>query len=367
VSSMKIKITKSALMNGLHMVQNVVGVRSTLPVLSNVLLSTEDDKLWLTTTDLDVTVRCSVEAQVLKGGITTLPVRRLSGIVRELPDAMIELSAADNDVMTLECGASFFKIIGMSHEEFPAVSNPEDKFFYQMDQGVFREMLRKTAYAASTDETRFVLNGVFLSFRDGKLVIVATDGRRLAMIENEVDFPDEAQADMILPSKAVQELLHILGDEGELKIFSRENQVVFEFGDVFMATKLIDGTYPNYRQVVPTQCEQRVTVEREILLAGLKRAALLATDRMGASKLTFADNSLIVSTNTPDVGEARETIAIRYSGKPISVAFNVEFLMDPLRNLTSDEIVIELTDDVSPGVVKCDIPFLYVLMPMRLS
>jgi len=212
-----------------------------------------------------------------------------------------------------------------------------------------------------------VLNGVLLSFRDGKLVIVATDGRRLAMIENEVEFPDEAQADMILPAKAVQELMHILGDKGELKIFARENQVVFEFADVFMATKLIDGTYPNYRQVIPTHCEQRVTVEREALQDGLRRAALLATDRMSASKLTFADNSLVISTNTPDVGEARETMTIRYSGKPITIAFNVEFLIDPLRNLTADEVVIELTDDVSPGVLKCDIPFLYVLMPMRLS
>jgi DNA polymerase-3 subunit beta len=364
---MKIKVARSALLEGLQMVQNVVGSRSTLPVLSNVLLTTEDDRLWLTTTDLDVTVRCSVEADILKGGITTLPVRRLAGIVRELPESSIALQVNENHVASLECGASFFKIIGMSHEEFPAVANPSEKSCYQIDQGAFRDMLRRTGYAASTDETRFILNGVFLSFRERKLTVVATDGRRLAMAENELAGDEEAETDMVLPAKAVQELLHVLGDSGELRISAKENLVVFEFGKAFLASKLIDGTYPNYRQVIPTQCEQRVTIEREALLESLHRAALLATERMGATKLTFADNALVIATNTPEVGEARETMAIRYTGKPITVAFNVEFLMDPLRTLTSDEVVFELTDDASPGVLKSDVPFLYVLMPMRVS
>jgi DNA polymerase-3 subunit beta len=228
-------------------------------------------------------------------------------------------------------------------------------------------MLKKTAYAASSDETRFVLNGVLLSFRDGKLTMVATDGRRLALVESEVEFPDEAEGDMILPTKAVSELLHVLGEEGDLKIYAKENQIVFEFDDVLLASKLIDGTYPNYRQVIPTQCEERVTVEREVLLTALKRASLLTTDKSSATKLTFNDNQLVVVTTSPDVGEARETLAIKYTGKEITVAFNAEYMMDPLRNLSNDEIFVELTDDLSPGVIKCDIPFLYVLMPMRIS
>jgi DNA polymerase-3 subunit beta len=296
-----------------------------------------------------------------------LPVRRLSSIIRELPDSPIAIAVDSNDVATVDCGSSHFKIIGMSQEEFPPVSNPEEKFCYHMDQGTLREMLRKTSYAASTDETRFVLNGVLLSFREGKLTMVATDGRRLALIENEVEFPDEAEADLILPSKAVQELLHVLRDEGEIKIYAKENQIVFEFDRVLVASKLIDGTYPNYRQVIPTQCEERVTVERETLLTALKRTSLLASDKSNATKLTFSENRLIVSTNTPEIGEARETVAIKYGGKEISVAFNAEYMMDPLRNLTSDEIFVELTDELSPGVIKSDIPFLYVLMPMRVS
>jgi DNA polymerase-3 subunit beta len=238
---------------------------------------------------------------------------------------------------------------------------------YHLEQGVFKEMLRKTAYAASSDETRRVLNGVLLSFKDGKLVMVATDGRRLALIEQELELPKESETEAILPTKAVTELLHTLGDEGELTVHDSENQIVFEFGSVFVSSKLIDGTYPNFRQVIPAECEERVTIERESFLTALKRVSLLTTDTSNAAKLTFGKNKLVVSTSTPDVGEARETVPIKYSGKEISVAFNPDYVIDPLKNLANDEVFMELTDDLSPGVIKCDIPFLYVLMPMRIS
>lgn len=364
---MKLKVTKSALINGLQNVQNVVGIRAILPILSNVLLTAEKNKLWLTTTDLDVSVRSQVQAEVSKPGASTLPARRMFSIIRELPDSDIEIEIDDKNVAIITCSSSFFKIIGLSDEEFPQVPKPEGKYSYHLDQGVFKEMLKKSSYAASTDETRHVLNGVLLSFKGDKLTAVATDGRRLALVEYEVEFPKEAEMDLILPTKAVTELLHTLADDGELKIHAKENHVVFEFGGILIASKLIDGTYPNYKQVIPTECEERVTVERESLLTALKRASLLMTEKSNAAKLTFSKNKLSVLMNTPDVGEVRDTIPIKYSGREISVAFNPEYMMDPLKNLSNDEIFIELTDDLSPGVIKCDIPFLYVLMPMRIS
>lgn len=364
---MKLKVTKTSLLEGLQMVQNVVSIRSTLPILSNVLLAAEEGKLWLTTTDLEVGVRCGIEADIQKKGTTTLPARRLASIIRELPDKTIEIDVDDNDIATFRCNSSFFKIIGLSKDEFPAISKPEGKYCYHLGQGAFKEMLRKTSYAASTDETRYVLNGVLLSFSGNNLIMVATDGRRLALVEHEVEFPKEAEADIILPSKAVTELLHTLEDDGELNVYVDENKITFEFGDVLIASKLIDGTYPNFRQVIPSHCEERVTIERESLLTALKRVSLLTTDKSNATRLTFAKNKVTISTNTPDVGEARETIPIKYTGKEITVAFNPEYMMDPLRNLSNDEIFIELTDDLSPGVMKCDIPFLYVLMPMRIG
>lgn len=364
---MKFKVAKADMLSGLQMVQNVVGVRSTLPILSNVLIQAEKGKLSLTTTDLEVSVRCSVDADVQKAGTTTLPARRLSSIIRELPDDTIGFDIDDKNVATVECNASFFKIIGLSEDEFPPMPKSDAKFSYHVPQNVFKDMLSKSAYAASSDETRYVLNGVLLNFKGGKLTMVATDGRRLALVEQELEVPKEAEISVILPSKAVSELLHTLKDEGELKIHARDNQIVFEFDDVLVSSKLIDGAYPNFRQVIPSQCEERVTVERESLLSAVKRVALLTTNKSSAVKLTFGKNNLIVSTMTPDVGEARETLPIKYTGKEISVAFNPEYVMAPLRSLANDEIFIELTDDLSPGVIKCDIPFLYVLMPMRVN
>lgn len=364
---MKFKVTKSALLQGLQAVQDIVSIRSPLPILANALFEGKKDTLSLTTTDLDVSVRCGIEADIVKPGATTLPVRRISSIVRELPDGEIEIEIDDKDTATVTCGSCFFRIIGLSEEEFPPVPKPEGKYTYTLDQGVFREMLKKTAYAASTDETRYVLNGVLLSFKGNKLAMVATDGRRLALVEHEMEFPKEAEADMIMPSKVVSELIHTLGDEGPLKLHATENQVVMEYGKVVVASKLIDGTYPNYRQVIPTQCEERINVEREALQASLRRVSLLSTDRSSAAKLAFGKNKLTISMNTPDVGEARETLPIKYDGKEICVAFNPEYVMDPLKNLSNDEVALELTDDLSPGVLKCDIPFLYVLMPMRVS
>jgi DNA polymerase-3 subunit beta len=364
---MKLEIAKSAFLNGLQKVQNVVSLRSTLPILSNVLLTADKKSVSLTTTDLEVSVRCTAEATVHKPGNTTLPVRRLASIIRELPDAVIEIEVDDKDMASVSCGSSFFKIIGLSEDEFPPLPKPEGKFAYTIDQGAFREMLRKTAYAASTDETRYVLNGVLLSFKNGKLTMVATDGRRLALVEQEVEFPAEAQADYILPTKAVNELMHVLRDAGEMKIHASESQLLFEFDDVLVSSKLIDGTYPNYRQVIPSQCDERVAIERESLLTALRRVSLVTTDKSNAAKLTFGKNKLSITMTTPDVGEARETIPVKYAGKEISVAFNPEYMMDPLKNLTNDEVVLELTDELSPGIMKTDIPFLYVLMPMRIG
>lgn len=364
---MKITITRSKLLEGLQTVQNVVAARSSLQILSNALIKADNGKLWLTTTDLDMTVRCCVEAQVDEPGTTTLPVRRLVGIVRELPEGTITFDINEDDVASVQCGSSFFKINGLPMRDFPPVPAADGKFCYRIDQGTLKEMLRKTAYAASLDETRRVLNGVLMAFKDSKLTMVATDGRRLALVEHEVEFPAEGETELILPSKAVNELTHILGDDGDLKIFAHKNQVVFEFKNTMMSSKLIDGVYPNYRQVIPAACEERVAVEREALLMALRRVSLITTDKSNATRLTFSANQLTIVITTPDVGEARETMPIKYAGKEMTVIFNPEYVMDPLRNLDSDMVYVEMNDGHSPVIVKSDIPFLYVLMPLRIS
>ena len=293
--------------------------------------------------------------------------KRLLGIVREIPNPEIEIIIDKDDIASISSGSSSFKINGLPTRDFPPLPSNEPKNRFSIEQGVLKEMLRKTSYAASMDETRRVLNGVFLSFKDGKLTMVATDGRRLALVEHAVDFPEGTVSEVILPSKAVNELLHILGDEGDAIILDQGNQIAFQFGDTTMNSRLIDGVYPNYRLVIPSGTEEHVVVERELRLAALRRVSLMTTDKSNSTRLTFGDNQLSIHTNTQEVGEAHEVIPIKYSGKVIDVTFNPEYMMDPLRNLENDEVFIDMTDGHSPALIKCDQPFLYVLMPLRTS
>ncbi|MDD5704475.1 MAG: DNA polymerase III subunit beta [Kiritimatiellae bacterium] len=364
---MKFTIARAKLLDALQKVQNVVAARSTLQILANCMIRAEGGKLTITTTDLDISVRCEVEARDIQEGATTLPVRRLVGIVRELPEQDIEMNVSEEDQASVQCGSTFFKIVGLPMRDFPPVPAAEGSACYRIDSGAFREMLRKTSYAVSLDETRRVLTGVLLAFKEGKLTMVATDGRRLALVEHEVEFPPEAEAELILPSKAVNELMHILREDGDLSIYAQKGQAVFSSGEATLSTKLVDGVYPNYRQVIPTGCDERVVVMREELLTALRRVSLVTTDKSNATKLTFNNNQLTVSTQTPEIGEARESLPIKYGGKEISVIFNPEYVMDPLRNLDSDEIFIEMSNGHSPALVKCNLPFLYVLMPLRVN
>jgi DNA polymerase III subunit beta len=369
---MKITVDKNAILTAFQKIQSIVSLRTTLPVLSNVWLKAEKERLFLSTTDLEVSVRTSVKAKVAQAGGTTLPARRLFSIFRELPADEVELQVSESDVATIKSGASTFKVIGISEDDFPPLPKFQGGRTFTLDQGVFRDMLRTTCYAASTDETRYVLNGVLLSFKNEKLMAVATDGRRLALMEREVEFPKEAEVDLVIPSKTVNELVKTLQDQGSLKIQATDNQVAFEFSqsdseDMLIVSKLIEGTYPNFRQVIPAQCEERITIERESLLTAVRRVALMTNEKTNSLKLTISKNRVIVSAVTPEVGEAEDTVPVKYAGKEISVAFNPEYLMDPLRNVAAEEVFLELTDDLSPGVVKCDGPFLYVLMPMRIS
>ncbi len=364
---MKLKVNKDAIIEALQQVQSVVSTRTTLPVLSNVLVKAEGDQIWLTTTDLEVSVRTSTEAKIEKEGSTTLPVRRIFSIFKELSGNEIEIITDEKDISEIRCGSSFFKIIGISPEEFPPLPEFSGSRSCTLDQGVFKEMLRNTKYAASTDETRYILNGVLMSFKGEKLTVVATDGRRLALIEQEVEFPKSAEVDQVIPSKTVDELIKNLGDEGEIRINSSDTQVSFEFEHLLIVSKLIEGTYPNFKQVIPAQCEERVAIEREGFFTAVRRVSLLANDKSNSVRMSFNKNRLEITAVTPEVGEALETVPIKYEGKQVSIAFNPDFILDPLRNITSDEVYFEMSDDLSPGVLKCDIPFLYVLMPMRIS
>lgn len=364
---MKFSVAKDKLLEGLQTVQNVVGSRTTLPILSNVLIRAEEGVLRLTTNDLDVGISCNIEAQVEKGGGTTLPVRRLSGIVKELPSADVTFEIDGKNIASILCGQSFFKMNGLAEEEFPALPKLDNAKVFTLKQKDLKDGLRKTSYAISTDETRYVLNGILFCFKENKLTMVATDGRRLALVDVEVEFPRSQEVDIIVPAKCVGELQRLVSEEGELKMTVGENQVAFEVNGKLLISKLIEGNYPNYRQVIPPEPKERVTIERGLLLDAVRRVSLLSSDKSNSVKLNFGKNNLEITANTPEVGEAHENMPVNYKGKELSIAFNPLFLQDPLRNLVEEEVHLELIDEMSPGVLKVSAPFLYVLMPMRIS
>ena len=369
---MNLTITKEQIINGLQSVQNVVSTRTTLPILSNVLLRAEGDRLEFTATDLDVTVACSVEARVKKPGASTVPVKKLFGIVRELSNSEIDLEVDDKNVCSIHSGASFYKIHGLSADEFPPLPKFKDDKKVVLKQENIKGMLKKTSFGISTDESRYVLNGIFISLKDHKMTMVATDGRRLALVDEEVDISEKSQGEFIVPAKAVAELNRLLQDKGDVEIRYSDNQASFTLKDekgfsILIVTKLIEGNYPNYRQVIPSEVKERVSLLREEFLHALRRAEIMTSEKANSVKLAFGKNNLAITANSPEVGEARESLAINYKGKEMAIAFNPKYLIDPLTALSNDEVFIELIDELSPGVLKINGPFLYVVMPMRLS
>jgi DNA polymerase-3 subunit beta len=337
-----------------------------------VLLRTEGERLELTATDLDVTISCSVEAKVKKPGATTIPVKRLFGIVRELANAEVDMDVDDKNVCAIRSGSSFYKINGLSADEFPPLQKFKEDKKVVLPQETFKGMMRKTSFAISTDESRYVLNGIFLSLKDHKMTMVATDGRRLAMVDEEADVSEKSQGEFIVPAKTVNELNRLLQDKGEVELRYAENQASLTLKDekgssVLIVTKLIEGNYPNYRQVIPSETKERVTLVREELLHALRRAEIMTSEKSNSVKMSFGKNKLEITANAPEVGEAKETMAINYKGPEMAIAFNPKYMIDPLNALANDEVFLELIDELSPGVLKINGPFLYVVMPMRLS
>jgi DNA polymerase-3 subunit beta len=364
---MKLTVEKDALVAGLQRTQAVVGGKTTLPVLSNLLFCAEGEQLILTATDLELTVRATIAAKVSKAGMTTLPAKRIVSIVREMSGTLLEIDVGERDIATINCDAAEFRLNGISAEDFPVLPVFEGGHPLVLEAARLKAMLQRVGYAASTDESRRELNGALMSFRANRLTIVATDGKRLALAEHEMDVPKEAEADAILPTKTVNELLRSIPETGNVRIQVSKNQAAFEGDGVTVISKLVEGTFPNYRQVIPSRSEQRVAIERELFANAARRVALVTSDESNSIKLTFAKNRVEITASAPNVGEARETVPLKYTGKEIAISFNPEYLSAPLRVLTSDEIYLELTDELSPAVMKANEPFLYVLMPMRVS
>ena len=374
---MKFKINRDHFVTGLSQVINVVGTRASMPILSNVLIEAEGDTVSLTTTNLDLGIRARIKAEVTTNGTITLPVKKLATIVRALPsnDTTVELSGQNRVKIT--SGGSVFQIMGLAADQFPPLPTFADQHSFTLAQGDLSGLLKKVAYAQSTDENRYILNGVFFNFGEGKLSLVATDGRRLATAEKSMTIGDDEGGSLILPAKTVSELQRLLGDAGEVVITFNDRQVSFitqitknETGlvdNIRLVSKVVEGNYPNYRQVIPKETVHRVDIERELFLECVSRAAIMTSDKSSSIKLTVGDNQIEISASSTEFGEAHEKVAVKYDGPEVKIAFNPQYLSDPLRALADDTVYFEFKDDMSPGVFKNKEDFLCVVMPQRLN
>jgi DNA polymerase-3 subunit beta len=349
-----------------------------MPILSNVLIEAEEGHISLTTTNLDLGIRCRIKAEVTDKGSITLPVRKLATIVKELPINEVFLETSEKNQAKITSGGSLFKIMGISSEEFPPLPTFENRKVFELSQDEIVNMLKSVSYAQSTDENRYILNGVYFNFADEKLTLVATDGRRLGLTGLDLEVNEENAGSLILPAKTVAELERLMGKGEKVNIAFNDRQAAFEIGldeagdsglvdHLYLVSKIVEGNYPNYRQVIPKETEHRVKIERELMLECVHRAALVTSDKSNSVKIKVSKNLLEISGQSSEYGESHESMAIAYDGPEVQVAFNPQFLMEPLKALNKDEVFFEFKDELSPGLFKTLDNFICVIMPLRLN
>ncbi|MCK9572241.1 MAG: DNA polymerase III subunit beta [Candidatus Omnitrophica bacterium] len=363
---MRFKCQRDALINAIQTVQNIVTSRPTLPILSNILIETQTNNIRLTATDLDVGISCVVPVDILEQGSITVPAKRFSDIIKEFPSENLNVTTKKNNMVIVDSEVCQFKIMGMGKEEFPKLPEFKDTKAIKIEQQQLKEMLSLTSFAVSFDETRYILNGILFKINKNTITLVATDGKRLAVAERKLSSDADVDLSVIVPTKTVHELNRNLKEGGELLLMVGNNQLLFDLGEVVILSRLIEGEFPDYKQVVPPHSENVMKIERSQLLLAVRRAALLSTPDYQAVKFEVFKNKLVISKSTPDVGESREELAVEYQGKELVIGFNPGYLGDVLKNLNEQMVGIELTDSEKPGVIRAS-GYVYIILPMRLS
>ncbi|MBI3321035.1 MAG: DNA polymerase III subunit beta [Candidatus Omnitrophica bacterium] len=367
---MRMTIPQPQLLKTLQTVERAVNDRSTLPILANILLETTEQELVLTATDLDVGIRCRFPlAPPVEQGAVTLPARKLTTVVRELPGEPVVLEAKKNHTATLQCGASHFRIPGLPAEDFPTLPPPQQEEGLSVSQAALKTMIDQTAHAMSMEETRFILNGALLTAQKGDLIMVATDGRRLAVARAPVDRAAKGAFQAVIPSKTVRELGRLLqGDDVDEVVIAplKENQVTFQFGPVTVISRLIEGQFPPYEKVIPPPSKTTFSSSRQALIDAVRRASLMTTATSQAVLFELGPSRLVVSKESPELGSAREELPVTYDGEPVTIAFNPEFWLDALKTMETEEVTIEVSGPDRPAVIRQP-AFTYLVLPMKVA
>jgi DNA polymerase-3 subunit beta len=366
---MKLAIARDQLREAIGNVQSVVSTRSTLPMLQYVLMIAKNNTLKLISTDLEVGIECIVECdEVKQEGSVTLPCKKLHEVVNILPQGAVNLTASDSNSVTLTSGVVRYKLMGMPPDEFPKSPEVKRDEYFVIPQALLKEMLKKVSFSISTDPNRINITGLLFALTKNQLRLVSTDGRRLSYARHTLEKAPDGDKTYIIPRKTVSELERLLSDEGDVTIFLSENQIAFEFGNLLIISNLIDAAFPNYEQVVPRGYERKVIAEKEPFSIATKRAQVLTTDRYNLVKYEISPGKMVVTTNSPDIGEVKDELDVEYQGETIEIGFNPQFVIEVLKIVDEDKILLELKDSQSSGLLKPvdNEDYMYVVMPVRL-
>lgn len=368
INKMKILTNKEILNNAVQLVQRAVSIKNPLPILAGIKFETRENQVILTATDLDIGIRCSFPAEVIVQGTTVLPAKYICELFRRLPELpiFIEADAATGSV-TIQYGQSETRINGYPPEEFPELPLPEGINSFTLPGELLKEIIRQVVFATGNDENRPVFMGVLFEINGSELQVVATDTYRLAWRKVIIENCEETAINLIIPGKTLNELLKIIGINEQIEVTVTKNQILFVAGNVWLISRLIEGNFPKYKQVIPQNHILKVRLKTRDLLDATERASLLAQVKSPVIKLNISENKIIVSSYS-EAGRVHEELDVYQEGETLQIAFNAQYLGDVLKVIGSEEIIIELTGPLSPGIIKPvgDNEYLSLLLPVRL-
>ena len=373
---MKFSIDRSALLTALQHVHSVVEKRNTIPILSNVLLEAKEDGVYLTATDMDIAVIEKIDlkkSEVMQLGTITTSAQMLYDIVRKLPENVtVELLSEKNDRLGIKASSSSFALNCLPSEDFPSIAQEEFNYSLNIDASEMIRLIDKTSFAMSLEETRYYLNGIYLhAVKDStvdKLRTVSTDGHRLSRVDMTMPESVKEIPGVIIPRKTIMEIRKLLEDHTDnINLSLSDNKIQISFSNVVLTSKLLDGTFPDYSRVIPEQNDKTITISNQLLSEAVDRVSTVSTDKTRAIKININKGNLVVSATNPDKGSASESLEVKYDGEEVEIGFNSKYVLDVARQIKGKDIIIELSDSVSPTLVydKDDEDVLFVLMPMR--
>ena len=354
---MDFEIEKREFFKGLSLIQGIAGRKTTLPILTHVLLESQKGWVQLTGTDLEIGIREELTAKVKQEGKASVSAKKIYEIVKELPDESIHVQKRENQWIRLQSGKSIFNLSGLDPEEFPALPTYQEDYFSELPASLLSEMIEKTVFAASNEESRYHLNGVLvLQKKEGgkeKLRMVATDGHRLSLIDRESQIVRGIEKGIILPKKGVLELKRVISDkDGEdVGIYFDPTHGFLKIGKSLMVIRLIDGEFPEYEQVIPKENDKKLMLDKEKVYGCLRRVSTMTSERGEGIKLSIKGRSIEFSTFNQDFGDAREEVEVDYDGPAFEIGFNSRYLLDALNVMPSTKVTIELKDEGSPGMI----------------